>query len=86
MTFSLGNLSYINSSYEEPPVAPRAARKRWVFSRLHEWRQRRQLAAELSLMTDRELADIGLSRAELSQVLAPALAASHTRDRGYTAF
>lgn len=85
VTFSLGNQSYINSSYEEPPVAPPASSKRSVFTWLREWRQRRQVAAELALMTDCELADIGLSRADLSRVVDPAFAARHARNRGYIA-
>jgi uncharacterized protein YjiS (DUF1127 family) len=83
--FSLGNLSYINSSYEEQPAASRAPRKRSVFTRFREWRQRGQIAIELSLMTDRELADIGLSRADLSRVFDPAFT-NHARDRGYIGF
>jgi uncharacterized protein YjiS (DUF1127 family) len=85
-TFSLGNQSYINSSYEEQPAAAPAPSKRSVLTRLSEWRHRRQITAELSLMTDHELADIGLSRADLSRVLDPASGAARTRDRRYIVF
>ena len=84
--FSLGSLSYINSSYEEQPAVQRAPRKRPALARFHAWRQRRKLAVELALMTDRELADIGLSRTDLSRVFDPAFAASRARDGGYIAF
>jgi uncharacterized protein YjiS (DUF1127 family) len=80
--FSLGDLSYITSSYEERPAVPRPPTKRSIFTWLHKWRQRRQVAVELTLMTDHELADIGLSRADLSRVFDPDFAANHARDRG----
>jgi uncharacterized protein YjiS (DUF1127 family) len=86
VTFSLGNLSYIDSSYDEQLPEPAAPSKRSIFARLREWRQRRRLAGELALMTDRELADIGLSRVDLSRVLDPAFATDHARGRGYIAF
>jgi uncharacterized protein YjiS (DUF1127 family) len=86
LTFSLGNLSYIDSSYDEQLPAPAAPRKRSIFARLHEWHQRRQVAAELGLMTDRELADIGLSRTDLSRVFDPAFVADHVRGGDYIAY
>ena len=85
-TFSLGNLSYIDSSYDEQLPAPPALRKRSIFARLRAWQQRRQVAAELTLMTDRELADVGLSRSDLSRVFDPAFAADHARGRDYMPF
>jgi uncharacterized protein YjiS (DUF1127 family) len=86
LAFSLGNLSYIDSSYDEQLPASPATRRRSIFGRLHEWRQRRQVAAELALMTDRELADIGLSRADLPRVFDPAFAADHARGCDYIAY
>jgi uncharacterized protein YjiS (DUF1127 family) len=46
-----------------------------------EFRQRRAVLAELSLLSDRELADIGLSRPELNQVFDPDFAAAREADR-----
>jgi uncharacterized protein YjiS (DUF1127 family) len=85
--FSLGNLSYINSAYDEPyaPAKPLDHRiSVWVgrlVSMLREWRHRRAVIQEMSLMTDRELSDIGLSRSDLARVFDPTFAA--TRDRGH---
>ncbi len=86
LAFSLGNLSYIDASYDEQPTAPLAAPKHSVFAWLRQWRQRRQVVAELALMSDRELSDIGLSRADLSRVFDPAFAADHARGRDYIAY
>jgi uncharacterized protein YjiS (DUF1127 family) len=86
LTFSLGGLSYIDASYDEQLPAPAAPRKRSIFARLHEWRQRRQVVAELAMMSDRELADIGLSRVDLPRVFDPGFAAEHTRGRDYVAY
>jgi uncharacterized protein YjiS (DUF1127 family) len=36
---------------------------------------------EMSMLTDRELADIGLSRADLPRVFDPAFAMEHARGR-----
>ena len=91
--FSLGNLSYIGPAYEEvqtPVVKPRAG----SFGRaLHRivlavtgWRRRQVILREMQLMTDRELADVGLSRSDLSRVFDPAFAADHPRGRDYVAY
>ena len=45
-----------------------------LIARLQAWFERRSVAAELNALSDRELADIGLSRAELGQVFEPAFA------------
>ncbi len=47
---------------------------------LIEMPRRRAVLNELSVLTDRELADIGLSRAELGRVFDPAFAKSRRRD------
>jgi uncharacterized protein YjiS (DUF1127 family) len=84
--FSLGDLSYINSAYDEPyaPAKPLDHRiSAWVgqlVSMFREWRRRRAVIQEMSLMTDRELSDIGLTRSDLARVFDPAFAA--TRDGG----
>jgi uncharacterized protein YjiS (DUF1127 family) len=40
-----------------------------LFARLADWRERRQAAAELYALSDRELADIGLTRSEIDRAL-----------------
>ena len=86
LAFSLGNLSYIDANYDEQPTAPLAAPRHPVLAWLRQWRQRRQVMAELALMSDHELSDIGLSRADLSRVFDPAFAADHARGRDYIAY
>ena len=41
---------------------------------------------EMSLMTDRELSDIGLSRSDLARVFDPAFAAARDRGHEYIAY
>ena len=43
-----------------------------LFARIRAWIARRSVLAELGELTDRELADIGLNRADLHQVFQPA--------------
>jgi len=86
LAFSLGNLSYVDASYDEQPAPPLTSPKHSVLGWLRQWRQRRQIVAELALMSDRELADIGLSRADLPRVFDPAFAADHGRGRDYIAY
>ena len=45
-----------------------------LFARIRSWLERQSVHAELNNLTDRELADIGLHRANLSQVFDPAFA------------
>lgn len=47
---------------------------------LVEMPRRRAVLDELSVLTDRELADIGLNRAELNRVFDPAFAKTRRRD------
>ena len=89
--FSLGNLSYINSAYDDEPYVPAKPRDhRSPVSRLlsmfSEWRHRHAVIQELSLMTDRELSDIGLSRYDLARVFDPAFAADRNRGHEYIAY
>ena len=86
--FSLGELTYIDSTYDgESTDSIAKARKhgvaRW-FGRLlehaAEWRRRRATMQEMAMMSDRELSDIGLSRADLGRVFDPAFAATRARD------
>ena len=92
-TFSLGNLSYIDSSYEElsaPVVKPeKRGIGAWIGRLLHrlgEWQRRRARMQEMAMMTDRELSDIGLSRSDINRVLDPEFAAEHNRGREYISY
>ena len=46
-----------------------------MVARLNAWLQRRSAIAELARLTDRELADIGISRTEIPHVFEPAFVA-----------
>ncbi len=84
-SFQLPTMSYIDAKWEEPslralPVPERLARKGGLASWLsHQvaafvaWRRDSEAADELGLMSDRELMDIGLTRADLGRVFAPGL-------------
>jgi uncharacterized protein YjiS (DUF1127 family) len=79
--FQLPNLSYVDASWEEPDLRTArqsAHRKPGLWSRLSArivslatWRRQMTARAELDLMTDRELMDIGLSRSDLERVFVP---------------
>lgn len=92
--FSLGNLTYINSAYDDDApgsiaAAQKHAVREWVsrlLIRIAEWQRRRAVMQEMAMMTDHELSDIGLSRADLARVFDPAFAADHTRGRDYIAY
>jgi uncharacterized protein YjiS (DUF1127 family) len=81
LAFQLPNLSYIDVSLEEPslrvaPPAPRSrARRQNLFVRLSRgikaWRTRHEAVAEMETMSDRELLDIGLTRADIPRVFDP---------------
>jgi uncharacterized protein YjiS (DUF1127 family) len=91
--FSLGNVSYIGPSYEEPQTrttdTPEGGHQGWVsrlMAAVAAWRQRQVVLQEMQTMTDRELADIGLSRSDLRRVFDPAFVADYARSRDYIAF
>jgi uncharacterized protein YjiS (DUF1127 family) len=72
-TFALPNLSYVDASLEEAnfrapalPSKPRGLRA--LVAAFAAWREKRAALNELQMLTDRELADIGLSRADLPRV------------------
>lgn len=79
-SFQLPSMSYIDAKWEEPnlrtpSVAPNVGRKgalaAWLsrqFAAFAAWRVERVAAAELALLSDRELADIGLSRSDVGRV------------------
>jgi uncharacterized protein YjiS (DUF1127 family) len=77
-TFELPNLSYVDASLEEPSL--RSARETevhpagfgdWLARRIAAivaWRRQQVALGELAMMTDHELADIGLNRGDLHRV------------------
>jgi uncharacterized protein YjiS (DUF1127 family) len=89
-TFSLGNLSYVDSSYDDAPVYAPAQQKgglrTWIglgISAFVEWRRRQETLREMEMLSDHELADIGLTRADLPRVFDPAFAADRPRGMDY---
>jgi uncharacterized protein YjiS (DUF1127 family) len=81
--FELPSLSYIDAKWEEPALggfdtAPQVVRSTglaaWLsrqVAALVAWRRNSEAAVELRAMSDYELADIGLSRSDLSRVFEP---------------
>ena len=73
LTFELPDLSYVDIHQEEP--APRVLHDEvrphgihaWIEA-FRGWREKRVAMAELAMMSDRELADIGLNRGDLDRV------------------
>ena len=62
------------------PVPSLASRVAGAFRRLLEIPRRRAVIDELATLTDRELADIGLTRDSLSEVFNPEFAAARAQD------
>ena len=92
-SFSLGNMSYIGPAYEDaqaPFVKPRPSGVgQWlgaIVAAVSAWRQRQAVLSEMQTMTDRELSDIGLSRADLARVFDPTFARDHAHGRDYIAY
>ena len=92
-TFSLGNLTYIDSSYDEgaaPIVKPEPhGFGAWLAGRgraIAAWFERQSTMDRMARMSDRELSDIGLTRAELPRVFDPAFATDRARGRDYGAY
>ena len=91
LAFQLPSMSYIDAKWEEPNLREmpvRGIRKAglagWLAGRIsafRAWRLERQALAELEGMTNRELMDIGLNRADLNRVFNPAYNAD-LRGRG----
>jgi uncharacterized protein YjiS (DUF1127 family) len=93
LSFQLPSLSYIDAKWEEPslraqPTAPQAtglvswlSRQVAAFSA---WRRDNAAAAELALMSDHELLDIGVSRSDIPRVF-DSKANQDLRQRGYFA-
>lgn len=90
-SFQLPRLSYIDVKWEEPNLrtpaeGATAARKRglaaWLshqVARVIAWRRDNAAMAELASMSDHELMDIGLSRADVPRVFQPAFNADLRR-------
>jgi uncharacterized protein YjiS (DUF1127 family) len=92
LTFSLGNTSYVDYLYDEPPVAvvktPRSGIGHWLsvaMTAFVAWRRRQAVLQEMAMLSERELADIGLARTDLPRVFDPTFAAEHERGRDYLA-
>jgi len=90
-TFSLGNASYIDHTYNEydEPAAvgvktPRHGIAPWLknaVAAFAAWRHRQVVLQEMAMMTDRELADIGLTRSDLARVFDPVFATDRAHGR-----
>jgi uncharacterized protein YjiS (DUF1127 family) len=92
-SFQLPTMSYIDAKWEEPNLrtqvaAPGAVRHGGLAAFLSRqvaafsvWHQNRQAAAELASLSDRELADIGVTRSDLGRIFQPAFN-SDLRQRG----
>ena len=82
--FELPSMSYIDAKWEEPNLRSPAAtdfpvRKSglagWLARRaeaVKTWRRDSRAASELAMMSDHDLADIGISRSDLNRVFSPA--------------
>jgi uncharacterized protein YjiS (DUF1127 family) len=83
--FELPSLSYIDAKWEEPslrapaenayPVRKESGLSGWFARRIAQfrsWRATQQAIAELGLMTEHDLRDIGMSRSDLSRAFDPA--------------
>jgi uncharacterized protein YjiS (DUF1127 family) len=94
-TFELPSMSYIDAKWEEPSLreagaSPKPVRKgglaAWLSHQVAAfvaWRRDSQAASELAAMSDRELMDIGLGRADVVRVFQPAYN-EDLRHRGLT--
>jgi uncharacterized protein YjiS (DUF1127 family) len=82
--FELPSMSYIDAKWEEPnllrtpTLEPSVVRKgglaAWLSRQVAafvSWRRDREASIELASMSDHELTDIGLSRADVSRVFKP---------------
>lgn len=75
------------SGFSSGLSAPRAATGqgflRAAIDAVLEWPQRRAVRAELGALTDRELADVGLSRSDLPRVFDSGFASAHAVRRAF---
>jgi uncharacterized protein YjiS (DUF1127 family) len=77
MAFELPQLSYIHARWEEPELQRTAQPTRehgfsaWLADRataFRTWRENARARAELSMMSDRELLDVGLNRGDFDRI------------------
>lgn len=54
-----------------------------LFRRIGEWRHRRQVMNELAVLSDRDLADLGLSRQDIPHLFDPDFAPRYEENRRY---
>jgi uncharacterized protein YjiS (DUF1127 family) len=84
--------SYIDDAYDPTPLpaaqrAPRGLLRQigdgvaFLARSVKSWAARQATLSEMSLMSDRELADIGLTRGDLPRVFDADFAADHVRGR-----
>lgn len=73
LAFELPSLTYVDTRLEDPVLPPRSRGTRphgirgWLAA-FRAWHARRTAMAELGMLNDRELADIGLTRSDLPRV------------------
>ena len=92
--FSLGNLTYIGPAYDSEAIGSTVAMHKhavraWLYRLLikaAEWQRRRAVMQEMAMMTDHELSDIGLSRADVVRVFDPTFVADHSRGPDYIGY
>jgi uncharacterized protein YjiS (DUF1127 family) len=80
LAFQLPNLTYVDARYEEPNLRASFVEQPrgfgvWLAARMtafRAWREKNAALAELEGMSEHELADIGLSRADLHRLFDPA--------------
>lgn len=72
--FELPNLTYVGDAHVEDPVLPVVVTPErphgvgaWLAA-FRAWREKQAALAEMEMMSDRELADIGLNRCDLPRV------------------
>lgn len=85
LAFELPNLTYVDTHVEDPVLPPLSGPRRWRGVRawragFRAWREKRAARATLDMMSDLELADIGLTRSDLPRVFDDKLNAD-LRDR-----
>ena len=91
--YSLGNASYVDYSVDEPPARVFEVPTlgiggflRRMVAAVADWRRRQAVIREMEMLTDRDLADIGLTRSDLPRVFDPEFATDHSRGRDYIAY
>jgi uncharacterized protein YjiS (DUF1127 family) len=73
--FELPKLSYVDASLDDPILRPSAPEPHGLqhlvagcVEAVRKWREQHAAMAELSMMSDRELADIGVNRSDLGRL------------------